>query len=290
MTGGRLDVELVRRGLARSRGRAAELVAGGLVRVGGVPVLKPSVAVRPEDELAVDGAATEYVSRGGLKLAGAFDLLAEMSETMPLIAGASCLDVGASTGGFTQVLLDRGAGHVLAVDVGHGQLAKEIADDPRVSVREGLNVRDLTVADVPVRPSLVVGDLSFISLTLVLPALFAVVERGADLFLLVKPQFEVGRTNLGNDGVVTSALARAQAVLSVARAAAGRCVVVAVVPSPLPGPAGNREYFLWLRDPAGGRLPVDLAGRLEAAVDVAVHEGRACLVRPPQRGVPRRTS
>ncbi len=290
MTGGRLDVELVRRGLARSRGRAAELVADGLVRVGGVPALKASAVVKPEDVLAVDGSPTEYVSRGGLKLAGALDLLAQVSDEMPLIAGAWCLDAGASTGGFTQVLLARGARHVLAVDVGHGQLAKEIAEDPRVSVREGLNVRDLVIADVLERPSLVVGDLSFISLTLVLPALFAVVEQGADLFLLVKPQFEVGRTRLGNDGVVTSAVARADAVLSVARAAAERCVVVAVVPSPVPGPAGNREYFLWLQEPAGDRLPVDLTGRLHAAVDAAVNQGRASLVRPPHRGVPRRTS
>ncbi len=289
MTGGRLDVELVRRGLARSRGRAAELVAGGLVRVGGVPALKPSIAVAPEDELAVDGPATEYVSRGGLKLAGALDLLAQLTDELPAMAGASCLDVGASTGGFTQVLLDRGASHVLAVDVGHGQLAREIAEDPRVSVREGLNVRELTLADVPVRPSLVVGDLSFISLTLVLPAIFDVVAERADLFLLVKPQFEVGRTRLGNDGVVASAQARAEAVLTVARAASERCQVVAVVPSPLPGPAGNREYFLWLRDPVGDRRPVDLTGQLETAVRAAVDENRACLVRPPYRDVPRRT-
>lgn len=288
MKGDRLDVELVRRGLARSRGRAAELVAGGFVLVDGVPALKPSTAVSSEDELAVEGADAEYVSRGGLKLAGALDLVSELTDDAPVISGAWCLDVGASTGGFTQVLLDRGAGHVLAVDVGHGQLAQVIADDPRVSVREGLNVRDLTIEDVDVRPSLVVGDLSFISLTLVLPALFDVVEQGADLFLLVKPQFEVGRTRLGNDGVVTSATARAEAVLAVARVAAERVVVVAVVPSPLPGPAGNREYFLWLRDPAGGRLPVDLTGRLEAAVRSAVEENRACLVRPPYRGDPRR--
>jgi 23S rRNA (cytidine1920-2'-O)/16S rRNA (cytidine1409-2'-O)-methyltransferase len=288
VTGGRLDVELVRRGLARSRGRAAELVAGGFVLVDGVPTLKPSTAVGAEDDLTVEGAAAEYVSRGGLKLAGALDLVAGLPVAPPAITGAWCLDVGASTGGFTQVLLDRGAGHVLAVDVGHGQLAQVIADDPRVSVREGLNVRDLTIEDIGTRPSFVVGDLSFISLTLVLPALFDVVAPGADLFLLVKPQFEVGRTKLGNDGVVTSASARAEAVLAVARAAAERVEVVAVVPSPLPGPAGNREYFLWLREPAGGRLPVDLTGRLETAVRSAVDENRPCLVRPPYRGVPRR--
>ncbi len=288
MTQVRLDVELVRRGLARSRARAAELVSGGLVRVDGVPALKPSTAVGPQDELAVEGAQTEYVSRGALKLSGALDLLAELSDAVPVIDGASCLDVGASTGGFTQVLLERGARHVLAVDVGHGQLAQVIAEDPRVSLREGLNVRDLSVDDVDVRPSLVVGDLSFISLTLVLPALFDVVEQGAELFLLVKPQFEVGRTRLGNDGVVTSAQARAEAVLAVARVAAERVEVLAVVPSPLPGPSGNREYFLWLRDPAGGRLPVDLTGALETAVRTAVDENRACLVRPPYRGVPRR--
>lgn len=288
MTGERLDVELVRRGLARSRRRAAELVAAGLVRVGGEPVSKPSTSVPADSDVVVEGTDVDYVSRGGHKLTGALDLIAGL-ETDPLvIVGARCLDVGASTGGFTQVLLERGADHVLAVDVGHGQLAREVAEDPRVSVREGLNVRDLTADDVGTPPSVVVGDLSFISLTLVLPALFAVVATGADLLLLVKPQFEVGRTKLGNDGVVTSDRARADAVLTVARAASDRVVVHAVVPSPLPGPAGNREYFLWLKDPAGTRLPVDLTGRLESAVEAAVHDSRACLVRPPHRGEPRK--
>ncbi len=289
MTVERLDVALVRRGLARSRGRAAELVAAGLVRVAGMPAVKPSTPVGADQDVAVDGPALEYVSRGGLKLAGALDLLAAVTVDPPTIEGARCLDVGASTGGFTQVLLERGASHVLAVDVGHGQLAPELTADPRVSVREGLNVRDLTVQDVGPRPSIVVGDLSFISLTLVLPAVLDVVAAGGDLLLLVKPQFEVGRTRLGNDGVVVSPEARADAVLAVARSAAERVVVRAVVPSPLPGPAGNREYFLWLRDPAGARRPVDLTGELETAVAGAVHENRASMVRPEHPGVPRRT-
>ena len=288
MTSERLDVALVRRGLARSRGRASELIAEGKVQLAGVPVRKPSLPVADLDELVVVGSEVDYVSRGARKLAGALDLAAGLDGPAPAVDGARCLDVGASTGGFTQVLLDRGAASVLAVDVGHGQFAPELAEDARVTSHEGVNVRDLTVADVGPRPSLVVGDLSFISLTLVLPVLCDVVAPGGEMLLLVKPQFEVGRTRLGNEGVVTSPAARSEAVLTVARAAATRLVVHAVVPSPLPGPAGNHEYFLWLRDPAGARLPVDLTGRLEAAVAAAVHENRACLVRPPHRGVPRR--
>ncbi|WP_372594659.1 TlyA family RNA methyltransferase [Actinotalea sp.] len=288
MTSERLDRALVRRGLVRSRTRAAELIAAGHVRVRGEAALKPSLPVGPADELVVDGPDVDYVSRGGHKLAGALDLAERLDGSALPVAGARCLDVGASTGGFTEVLLGRGAAHVVAVDVGHGQLAQPIAEDPRVTSVEGLNVRDLTVSDLGPRPSVVVGDLSFISLTLVLPVLGEVVEQGGELFVLVKPQFEVGRTRLGNDGVVTSATARAEAVLAVATAAARRFVVHAVVPSPLPGPAGNHEYFLWLREPAGAPLPVDLTGRLEAAVAAAVHEDRACLVRPPHRGVPRR--
>jgi len=284
----RLDAELVRRGLARSRRRAAELVAEGRVTVHGARAGKPSQPVSPDTDVVVQS-APDYVSRAGHKLAGALDALADLVDHPPVVAGAVCLDVGASTGGFTQVLLERGASAVVAVDVGHGQLAPALAADPRVDSREGLNIRDLTAADLDPSPTLLVGDLSFISLTLVVPTLLAVVEPGADLLLLVKPQFEVGRGRLGPGGVVTSVERREQAVRSVIEVLELGAVVHAVVPSPLPGPAGNREYFVWaVAQP--GRRPLDLTGSVATAVHTAVVEGRPARVRPPVRGLPRRLS
>ncbi|MCV2393368.1 TlyA family RNA methyltransferase [Actinotalea sp. M2MS4P-6] len=279
----RLDAELVRRGLARSRRRAAELVEAGRVLVDGSPAAKPARAVAPTAELTV-APGDEYVSRGAHKLLGAFDDLAALG-TPVVVASARCLDAGASTGGFTQVLLEAGAAHVDAVDVGHGQAAPEIAADPRVTVREGVNVRHLVPADLTGPPDLVVADLSFISLTLVLDALIGVTAPGAHLLVLVKPQFEVGRERLGADGVVTSDALRAEAVLAVADAVPQHVRIDAVLPSRLPGPAGNREYFLHLvvTDDAS-RDPRD---QLVAAVDAAV-AGRAALVRPMR--TPRRDS
>lgn len=265
-TSPRLDAELVRRGLARSRARAAELVAGGRVRVGDSVARKPSQAVPGGAELVVvdDGVGSGYVSRAAHKLIGVLDAL---GPSGPAVRGASCLDAGASTGGFTQVLLERGARSVLAVDVGHGQMAAEVAADPRVSVREGVNVRDLVLDADPV--DLVVADLSFISLTVVLPALLAAVRGDGDLLLMVKPQFEVGRERLGASGVVSSAALREDAVTTVARSARGRGASVrAVVPSTLPGPAGNREYFLWLV-PTAAEVTDDVVA---SAVRRAVHE------------------
>ena len=249
---------------------------------------KPSQPVAADADVAVHS-APDYVSRAGHKLAGALDVLEALVANPPVVAGARCLDAGASTGGFTQVLLERGAASVLAVDVGHGQLAPALAADPRVDSREGLNIRDLTAQDVGTPPGVVVGDLSFISLTLVVPTLLAVAAPGADLLLLVKPQFEVGRGRLGPGGVVTSPERREQAVLAVAEVLERGAAVHAVVPSPLPGPAGNREYFLWAVA-HGGRRPLDLTGTLPAAVHAAVVDGRAALVRPPVRGLPRRMS
>lgn len=168
------------------------------------------------------------------------------------MAGRRCLDAGASTGGFTDVLLRRGAEHVVAVDVGHDQLLPWLRADPRVTVREGVNVRHLRPGDVDPAPDLVVGDLSFISLTLVLPGLLAVAAPGADLLLMVKPQFEVGRERLGSGGVVRDPRLRADAVVAVAEAAVGLGARPrAVVASPLPGPHGNVEYFLWSVAPGG---------------------------------------
>lgn len=284
----RLDAELVRRGMARSRRRAVELVLEGKVRVAGAVAGKPAQVVGPEDPLDVDG-GDDSVSRGAHKLAGALDDLAALGTPLP-VAGARCLDAGASTGGFTQVLLTAGAAHVDAVDVGHGQLDPAIAADPRVTAAEGVNVRELTAVMLDAPPAVVVADLSFISLTLVVAALVDVLAPGGELLLLVKPQFEVGRGRLGADGVVTDDALRAQAVLDVVAAAhaTGRVEPRAVLPSRLPGPSGNREIFLHLVDPGEQRHRLDLTGELDRAVAAAV-AGRPALVRPPHL-VPRRTA
>jgi len=244
----RLDAELVRRGLARSRGQAAELVEAGRVLIGGQPATKVATAVGPDVPLVVAAAnagTPDFVSRGGHKLAGA---LAAFTPFGLEVSGRRCLDAGASTGGFTDVLLRAGAAEVVAVDVGYGQLAWSLRTDERVVVLDRTNVRDLTPELVGAPVDLVVGDLSFISLTVVLPALMTVTTAGADFVVMVKPQFEVGRERVGAGGVVRDPALRATAVRSVAAAAADRGLgVLGVVASPLPGPSGNVEYFLWLR-------------------------------------------
>jgi 23S rRNA (cytidine1920-2'-O)/16S rRNA (cytidine1409-2'-O)-methyltransferase len=243
----RLDAELVRRGLARSREQAAGLITSGLVTVGGQAASKPASQVAPEDPIVVrrPGSGPAYVSRGGVKLAGA---LAEFTPRGLRVAGRRCLDAGASAGGFTDVLLRAGAAHVVAADVGYGQLAWPLRTDERVTVLDRVNVRHLAPGQVAPAPGLVTADLSFISLTLVLPALVACAAPDADFVLLVKPQFEVGKGRVGPGGVVRDPALRAQAVNSVAAAAAGLGPGVAgITPSQLPGPAGNVEYFLWLR-------------------------------------------
>ncbi|NHC14233.1 TlyA family RNA methyltransferase [Motilibacter deserti] len=242
----RLDAELVRRGLARSREQAASLVADGRVTVAGRRAEKPATQVGADAAIVVAEAAEgpDYASRGGHKLAGA---LAAFVPAGLLVEGRRCLDAGASTGGFTDVLLRAGAASVLAVDVGYGQLAWALQTDPRVTVRDRTNVRDLQADDVAEPVELVVGDLSFISLTLVLPALRRVAVADADFVLMVKPQFEVGRERLGAGGVVRDPALRADAVRTVAAAAATEGLGVAgIVASPLPGPSGNVEYFLWM--------------------------------------------
>jgi 23S rRNA (cytidine1920-2'-O)/16S rRNA (cytidine1409-2'-O)-methyltransferase len=256
----RLDRELVRRGLARSRTQAAELVAAGQVRVRGVRASKPATLVDPADPVLVEeqDAATGYVSRGGHKLAGALDALGG-----PPVAGRRCLDAGASTGGFTDVLLRAGAAEVVAVDVGYGQLAWSLRTDPRVRVQERTNVRTLAAAAIGGPVALTVADLSFISLRLVLRALAGCTEPDGDLLLMVKPQFEVGRDRVGAGGVVRDPALRAEAVAEVAAAAAESGLGVAgVAASPLPGPSGNLEIFLWLRR---GAPPLD-HGRLHDVV------------------------
>jgi 23S rRNA (cytidine1920-2'-O)/16S rRNA (cytidine1409-2'-O)-methyltransferase len=250
----RLDVELVRRGLARSRAQAAALVSAGQVRVRGVPAAKPATMVDPADPVLVGGPEPEagHVSRGGRKLAGA---LPGLGGGGPVVAGRRCLDAGASTGGFTEVLLREGAAEVVAVDVGYGQLAWSLRTDSRVRVLERTNVRTLSAAAIGGPVALTVADLSFISLRLVLPALAGCTEPDGDLLLMVKPQFEVGRGRVGTGGVVRDPALRAEAVCAVARAGADLDLGVAgMTASPLPGPAGNLEYFLWLRR---GAPPVD---------------------------------
>ncbi|GAA0396768.1 MULTISPECIES: TlyA family RNA methyltransferase [Micromonospora] len=241
----RLDAELVRRGLARSREQAAALVEAGRVQLRGVRAHKAAAMVDPADPLLVTGddPTSEYVSRGGHKLAGA---LAAFTPGGLTVAGRRCLDAGASTGGFTDVLLRAGAAEVVAVDVGYGQLAWSLRNDERVRVFERTNVRTLTTDVIGGPVELTVADLSFISLRLVLPALAGCTD--GDLVLMVKPQFEVGKERVGAGGVVRDPALRAEAVLDVAAAAAGHQLgLVDVAASPLPGPSGNVEFFVWLR-------------------------------------------
>jgi 23S rRNA (cytidine1920-2'-O)/16S rRNA (cytidine1409-2'-O)-methyltransferase len=246
----RLDAELVRRGLARSRDHAAELIGDGRVRVSGARATKPATSVTTDAAIVVSPDPTipggdEYVSRGGHKLAGA---LAAFVPQGLVVTGRRCLDAGASTGGFTDVLLRAGARQVVAVDVGYGQLAWRIRQDERVVVHDRTNVRDLDLELLGGPVELVVGDLSFISLRLVLDALISVTAGDGDLVLMVKPQFEVGRERVGKGGVVRDSALREEAVRSVVAAAAQRgWGTRAVATSPLPGPSGNVEFFAWLR-------------------------------------------
>jgi 23S rRNA (cytidine1920-2'-O)/16S rRNA (cytidine1409-2'-O)-methyltransferase len=257
VTRARLDAELVRRGLARSRQQAAELIAEGRVAVHGTVAGKAATVVDRDTPVVVrDAGGREWASRGAHKLIGALDALA-----VP-VAGLRCLDAGASTGGFTDVLLDRGAAEVVAVDVGYGQLVWRLRSDERVRVHDRTNVRALTPGDIGGPVALTVADLSFISLRTVLPALVACTE--GDLLPMVKPQFEVGRERLGAGGVVRDAALRRSALADVAAAARGHGLVLrGAVASPLPGPSGNVEYFLHLSrtgDDAGD-------GALDAAVE-----------------------
>jgi 23S rRNA (cytidine1920-2'-O)/16S rRNA (cytidine1409-2'-O)-methyltransferase len=243
----RLDAELVRRGLARSREHASELIAAKRVKVAGVVATKPATGVSTDAALLVvdDPERPDYVSRGGYKLAGALATFAPLGLR---VAGRRCLDAGASTGGFTDVLLRNDAAEVLAVDVGYGQLAWSLQQDSRVVVLDRVNIRDLTVEQLGGPVDLVVGDLSFISLALVLDAVIAVTREEGDLALMVKPQFEVGKERVGKGGVVRDPALRVAAVAAVAEAAADRgWGAHAVTTSPLPGPSGNVEFFLWLR-------------------------------------------
>lgn len=246
----RLDVALADRGLARSRTHAHRLIADGRVSIDGVAALKPSIRVMASHEVVVAG-VDHYVSRAAHKLIAALDGFGVDPR------GALCLDVGASTGGFTQVLLERGASRVIALDVGHAQLATPLRLDPRVSVVEGFNARSMTaeslaaVSGVTESPTVVVADLSFISLPIVLPALVDTVGTDATFLLLVKPQFEVGRTGI-KEGIVKNSGLRVDAVTGVMWAAWDLGLPTAgILPSPIAGNSGNKEYLLWLNAQVG---------------------------------------
>jgi len=266
----RLDAELVRRGLARSRDHAGDLIAAGRVLVGGVVASKAATGVGTDAAVELRrGDEPEWASRGAHKLLGA---LAEFAPHGLVVAGRRCLDAGASTGGFTDVLLAHGAAEVVAVDVGYGQLAWRLRNDDRVTVHDRTNVRSLDPGTIGGTVDLVVADLSFISLRLVLPALVACAGPDADLVPMVKPQFEVGRHGLGSGGVVRDPAARIGAVLDVVAAAGALGLGLrGAVASPLPGPAGNVEYFVWLRPRAAGESADSAAD--EAIVRAAVRAG-----------------
>ncbi|MFD5278908.1 TlyA family RNA methyltransferase [Pseudarthrobacter sp. NPDC058362] len=248
----RLDQALVARGLARSRTHAAALIAEGRVSSAGQILAKASLQVDEARDLSVQHDDQDtYASRAGHKLAGALDAFPGVSAE-----GKRCLDAGASTGGFTDVLLRRGAAHVVAVDVGHGQLVARLREDPRVEVHEGLNVRYMTSGDIGGPAELTVADLSFISLTLVVQPLADCTLPGGDLVLMVKPQFEIGKDRLGRTGVVTSERERRLAVEKVAGAAFDAGLdLCGLAASPLPGQDGNVEYFLWIRRRMSRDLP-----------------------------------
>jgi 23S rRNA (cytidine1920-2'-O)/16S rRNA (cytidine1409-2'-O)-methyltransferase len=269
----RLDAELVRRGLARSREHASELIAAGRVTVSGARATKAATGVTTDVAIVVvdDPARPDYVSRGGHKLAGALAALGPRGLT---VTGRRCLDAGASTGGFTDVLLRAGAREVVAVDVGYGQLAWSLRSDERVTVHDRTNIRDLTPEMIGGPVDVVVGDLSFISLTLVLDPLLGVTSPDGDLALMVKPQFEVGKDRVGKGGVVRDRDLWVEAVADVAAAAAARgWGARAVTASPLPGPSGNVEFFLWLRRGPAALGEDERDSVVRAGVDVSSASG-----------------
>jgi 23S rRNA (cytidine1920-2'-O)/16S rRNA (cytidine1409-2'-O)-methyltransferase len=255
----RLDSLLAERGLFESRSRAAAAVMAGEVRVADRRALKPGQLVDPSADIEV-AVAPAYVSRGGVKLANGLDTLG-----VP-VAGRGALDVGASTGGFTDCLLQRGVARVIALDVAYGELDYRLRNDARVTVIERTNAR--SIGTLPFCPSLVVIDVSFISLRKVLPAVLALAADAFDCLAMVKPQFEVGREQVGKGGVVRDPALRRSAVASVASCGASLgCSVMGFAPSGLPGPAGNLETFVWLAEGGRAGAVADVEGALaEVAV------------------------
>jgi 23S rRNA (cytidine1920-2'-O)/16S rRNA (cytidine1409-2'-O)-methyltransferase len=241
----RLDALMAERGLFESRSRAAAAVMAGAVRIGGQPARKPGQMVAEDEEITVER-GPDYVSRGGIKLANALDAFGIA------VTGRKALDVGASTGGFTDVLLQRGAEAVIALDVAYGELHWRLRQDPRVTVLERTNARSLEADALPYRPDVIVADVSFISLTKVLPAVLATAAASFDCLAMVKPQFEAGRERVGKGGVVRDPETRVETLVTVAESArAAGHSVMGFAPSGLPGPSGNLETFVWIAE--GGR-------------------------------------
>ena len=266
----RLDAELVRRKIARSREQAQTWIKEGRVQVGGFTATKPATVVEPEASIKVNtDDVDDWASRGAHKLLGALEVFGGRGL---VVEKRKALDAGASTGGFTDVLLSRGASEVVAVDVGYGQLVWRLQNDERVRVLDRTNIRNLTPEMMGGPADLMVGDLSFISLKLVLPALVECMVDGADMLPMVKPQFEVGKDRLGSGGVVRSPELRAEVTLDVARFAQSLGLSVrGATASPLPGPSGNVEYFLWLvKDGGTHKLDDDALAEL---VNRAIEEG-----------------
>ncbi|MCX8073798.1 MAG: TlyA family RNA methyltransferase [Candidatus Binatia bacterium] len=258
----RIDKLLVERGLAPSRERAQRLVLAGVVYASGQRVTKAGSFVDADAPIEVRGEDLPYVSRGGLKLAAALDSFGID------VRGRTCLDVGASTGGFSDCLLQRGATHVYAIDVGYGQLAWKLRHDPRVTVFERTNFRFFAPERLPELANFAAVDVSFISLRLVLPNVLRCVDAGSDVVLLVKPQFEVGREHVGSGGVVRDPELHRQAVETIKEAAlALGFTVVGECPSPLLGPKGNREFFLHARVPPVHSPPEESTNRERSPIE-----------------------
>jgi 23S rRNA (cytidine1920-2'-O)/16S rRNA (cytidine1409-2'-O)-methyltransferase len=235
----RLDEALVGRGLYPTRSRARDAIKRGTVTVDGITATKPAQPVGDNAVIALADEARPYVSRAALKLSYALDHFAISPRDM------YCLDIGASTGGFSEVLLERGATHVTAIDVGHDQFASSLRDDPRIMLREGLNARDLTLDHVKRPIQLIVCDVSFISLKLALPAALDLADPGARLVALIKPQFEAGREALGRDGILRSETLRQEICQDIASWLKSRgWSVIGLVPSPLKGGSGNSEFLI----------------------------------------------
>lgn len=274
----------MRRGLVPSRGHAHDVIARGAVLVGGAVADKPARLVAEGDAIVVDAGSRRFVSRGGDKLDAALERFSVV------VADRRCLDAGASAGGFTDCLLQRGAAHVLAVDVGYGQLHPSLRQDPRVEVRERTNIRTLADEDSGEPFDVIVADLSFISLTTVVPVLTGpLAAPGADLVLLVKPQFEAGRVEVSRGrGVVRDPAVRRAALDKVASALTGAAAtIMGAMPSPVLGPAGNAEYLLWARagGPGASVVPTsDSAAALDAILDAAVAASPDAHTRPGLSG------
>lgn len=257
----RLDTALVERGLLPTRAKAQAAVLAGAVRVDGQLAAKPSAAITSGAVIELV-APPRFVSRGGDKLDGALD------DTGLDVTGAQALDLGASTGGFTDCLLQRGASHVTAVDVGYGQLAWTLRNDPRVTVLERTNARNLTPGDLPCQPDLVVCDVAFISIATIWPAVARCAAPGFTALMMVKPQFEVGKGQVGSGGVVRDPQLHLDAIMRVADAIqSDRGAIITLAESRLTGPKGNREFFILACDAATGATPIDVKAAASRAVN-----------------------